>query len=62
MGNLVNTLVPQGFILGPRLFIQYIIDLPVEAICNFAVYADVAALYSKCDQLSNLWQQPESFS
>ena len=62
MGNLVNTLVPQEFILGPTLFLLYIIDLSVEFICNIAFYADDAALYSKCDQLSDLWQQLESFS
>ena len=55
MGNLVNTLVPQEFILGPTLFLLYIIDLSVEVICNIAFYADDAALYSKCDQLSDLW-------
>ena len=55
MGNLVNTSVPQEFILGPTLFLLYIIDLFVEVICNIAFYADDAALYSKCDQLSDLW-------
>ena len=62
MGNLVNTLVPQEFVLGLTLFLLYIIDLSVEVICNIAFYADDAALYSKCDQLSDLWQQLESFS
>ena len=33
----------------------YINDLPV--ICDIAFYADDAALYSKCDQASDLWQQ-----
>ena len=27
--------------------------------CNIAIYADDNTLYSKCDQLSNFWQQLE---
>ena len=53
----VNTGVPQGFILGPTLFLLYINDLPDDVICNIAIYADDATLYSKCDQASDLWQQ-----
>ena len=45
----VNTGVPQGSILPPTLFLQYINGLPVNVICNIAIYADDTTLYSKCD-------------
>ena len=54
----INAGVPR-FILGPTLFLLYINDLPDNVICDIAIYADDATLYSKCDQASDLWQQHE---
>ena len=42
---------------GPTLFLLYIYDLPDDAICDIAIYADDTTLDSKCDQSSDLWQQ-----
>ena len=50
----VNAQVPQGFILLPTLFLLYIHDLSDDAMCNIAIYANDATLYSKCDQASDL--------
>ena len=46
----VNAGVPQGSILGLTLFLLYINDLPDNVICNIAICADDATLYSKCNQ------------
>ena len=54
-----NAGVPKGCIIGPTLFLLYINDLPNNVICNIAIYADGATLYSKCNQASDLWQQLE---
>ena len=57
--NSVNAGISQGSILGPTFFLPYINDLPNDVICNIAIYADDATLYSNCDQASDLWQQLE---
>ena len=54
----VNSEVPQGSILRPTLLL-YINDLPDDVIHNIAINADDTTLYSKCDQVSDLWQQVE---
>ena len=51
----VNAGDPQGSILGPTLFLQYINDLPNHVICNTAIYADDTTLYAKYDQVSDMW-------
>ena len=56
---LVNDRVPQGAILGPKLFLLYVNDLSDDVICNIDIYADDTTLYSKCDQTYDLWQQLE---
>ena len=54
---LVGFLVTQSFILRPILFLLYINDLPVDVICNIAIYADDTSFYSKCDQDPDFWQR-----
>ena len=58
-GYPVNAEVPQGSILGPTLVLLYINDLPNNVIYHIGIYADDTTLYSKRDQVSDLWQQLE---
>ena len=55
----INAGVPQGSILGPTLFLLYINGLTDDVICDIAIYADDTTVYSKCDRVSDLWQQLE---
>ena len=50
----LSSTVPQGFILGPTLFLQSINGLPEDVIFDISIYADDTTLYSKCDQESVL--------
>ena len=54
-----NVVLPQGSILGLTPFLLYINDLPDDAICHTAIYADDTTFYSKYDQVSDLWRQLE---
>ena len=55
----INAGVPPGSILCAACFLLYISDLPVDVISNIAIYNDDTTLYSKRDQVSDLWQQFE---
>ena len=50
--------VLRGSILGHTLSVLEMNDLP-DIICSIAIYVDDTAIYSKRDQLSDLWQQLE---
>ena len=55
----VNAGVTQGSILGSKLFLLYINDLPDDVICNIGIYADDTTHYSKCDQECDMCQRLE---
>ena len=55
----VNAGISQSSILGPTLCLLYIIDLLDDVICDIAIYANDATLYSMCDQACDMWQQLE---
>ena len=48
------TLTNFGEFLSPALFLLYINDLPDDAICNIAIYADDTTLFPKCNRTSEL--------
>ena len=51
------------FLKAPFLVLHFsyniLITFPDDVICDFAIYADDTAHYSKCDQTCDLWQQLE---
>ena len=57
-----NAVLPQDSILGSTPFLLYINDVPEDVICDIAIHADDTTFYSKCDQVSDLWQQIELVS
>ena len=57
-----NAVLPWGSILDPTPFLLYINELSDDVTCNIAIYAIYTIFYSKCDQVSDLWQQLELVS
>ena len=57
-----NAVPPRDSILDPTPLLLYIYDLLDDVICDIAIYADDTIFYSKCDQVSDLWQQLELVS
>ena len=53
----LNARVPKGSILGCTLFLLYINHLTDDAIYDIVIYANDTTLYSKCDQISDPWEQ-----
>lgn len=55
--NPLMMLSHNGFILGPKLFLLYINDLPDEIISNIPIYTHDTTLYFKCDHSSDMRRQ-----
>ena len=51
----INAGDTQDSILGSTLFLLYINDLPDDFFSKIAIFADDSALYSTCNQASDLW-------
>ena len=58
----VNSCVPKASILGPSLFPLFSNDLPDDVIFTIVINVNDAALYSKCEETFDLWQELELVS